>query len=122
MPVHCGIEFTLVVSGRKQDQIFLVNIQFQVNCFRKICKRSAVKRREPALCIEIGSALQKIHAQERVHGVLSPFCIVLAVEGARILEAAPSPEDHAPYRARDQLCGEEPEVRSGVFGLRRTSI
>ena len=65
--------------------------------------------------IEIGSALHKIHARGLVHGALSPFCIVLAAGGVRILEGALSPEDHAAYRAPEQLRGEEPDVRSDVF-------
>ena len=65
--------------------------------------------------IEIGSALHRIHARGHVHGALSPFCIVLAAGGARILEGTPSPEDRAAYRAPEQLRGEEPDVRSDVF-------
>jgi len=59
--------------------------------------------------------LHKIHARGLVHGALSPFCIVLAAGGVRILEGALSPEDHAAYRAPEQLRGEEPDVRSDVF-------
>jgi serine/threonine protein kinase len=65
--------------------------------------------------IEIGSALHKIHARGLVHGALSPFCIALAEDGARILESTPSPEDHAAYRAPEQLRGEGPDMRSDVF-------
>ena len=65
--------------------------------------------------IEIGAALHKIHARGLVHGALSPFCIALAADGARILEGTPSPEDRAAYRAPEQLRGEEPDVRSDVF-------
>jgi hypothetical protein len=65
--------------------------------------------------IEIGSALHKIHSRGLVHGALSPFCIVLAAGGARILEGTSSAEDHAAYRAPEQLRGEEPDVRSDVF-------
>ena len=65
--------------------------------------------------IEIGAALQHIHSRGLVHGGLSPFCIALAAGGARILEATPSPEDRAAYRAPEQIRGEEPDVRSDVF-------
>jgi eukaryotic-like serine/threonine-protein kinase len=67
--------------------------------------------------IEIGSALHKIHSRGLVHGALSPFCIVLAAGGARILEGTSSAEDHAAYRAPEQLRGEEPDVRSDVFAF-----
>ena len=50
-----------------------------------------------------------------MHGALSPYCIALAAGGARILEATPSPEDRAAYRAPEQVRGEEPDVRSDVF-------
>jgi eukaryotic-like serine/threonine-protein kinase len=65
--------------------------------------------------IEIGTALHKVHSRGLVHGALSPFCIALAAGGARILEGTPSPEDHAAYRAPEQIRGEEPDVRSDVF-------
>ena len=62
--------------------------------------------------IEIGSALHKIHARGLVHGALSPFCIVLAAGGARILEGTPSPEDHRglsrpeQYAAKSRTCSD----------------
>ncbi len=65
--------------------------------------------------IEIGAALHKIHSQGLPHGALSPCCIALAPGGARILEGTQSPEDHAAYRAPEQLRGEEPDARSDVF-------
>jgi hypothetical protein len=43
------------------------------------------------------------------------LCIALAAGGARILQATPSPEDRAAYRAPEQIRGEEPDVRSDVF-------
>ncbi len=65
--------------------------------------------------IEIGAALHKIHSRGVAHGALSPDCIALAAGGARILEDTQSPEDHAPYRAPEQLRGQEPDARSDVF-------
>ncbi len=65
--------------------------------------------------IDIGAALQSIHSRPLVHGALSPFCIVLAGDEVRILEATPSPEDCAAYRAPEQVRGEEPDQRSDVF-------
>ena len=65
--------------------------------------------------IEIGAALHKIHLRGLVHGALSPDCIALAAGGARILQGTQSPEDHAAYRAPEQLRGEEPDARSDVF-------
>ena len=65
--------------------------------------------------IEIGAALHKVHSRGLVHGALSPLCIALAAGGARILQATPSPEDGAAYRAPEQISGEEPDVRSDVF-------
>ena len=67
--------------------------------------------------IEIGSALHKIHSRGLVHGALSPFCIALAAGGARILQATPSPEDRAAYRAPEQFRGEQPDVRSDIFAF-----
>ena len=65
--------------------------------------------------IEIGAALQKVHSRGLVHGALSPLCIALAAGGARILQATPSPEDCAAFRAPEQIRGEEPDVRCDVF-------
>jgi eukaryotic-like serine/threonine-protein kinase len=65
--------------------------------------------------IEIGAALHKIHSRGLAHGALSPDCIALADGGARILEGTQSPEEHAAYRAPEQLRGEEPDARSDVF-------
>ncbi len=65
--------------------------------------------------IEIGAALHKIHSRGLAHGALSPYCIALATGGARILEGTQSPEEHAAYRAPEQLRGEEPDARSDVF-------
>ncbi|MEO8371337.1 MAG: protein kinase [Candidatus Solibacter sp.] len=65
--------------------------------------------------IEIGSALQKIHSKGQVHGGLTPLCIALTDKGARILQPVPSPVDRAPYRAPEQLRGEEADVRCDVF-------
>jgi Tol biopolymer transport system component len=65
--------------------------------------------------IEIGAALHKIHSTGLAHGALSPDRIALAAGGARILEGTQSSEDHAPYRAPEQLRGEEPDARSDVF-------
>ena len=65
--------------------------------------------------IEIGAALHKIHSRGLVHGALSPLCIALGGGGARILEATASPEDHAAYRAPEQVRGEEPDALSDVF-------
>jgi eukaryotic-like serine/threonine-protein kinase len=67
------------------------------------------------IAIEIGAALHKIHSRGLVHGALSAGCIVLGAGGARILHGSPSPEDRAPYRAPEQIRGEEPDVRSDVF-------
>lgn len=65
--------------------------------------------------MEIGAALHKIHSRGLAHGALSPSCIALTGGGARILEGTQSPEDHAAYRAPEQLRGEEPDARSDVF-------
>ena len=67
------------------------------------------------LAIELGVSLQKVHTNGKVHGQLSPFCILLIEGGIRILKHAASPEDSAAYRAPEQLRGEDPDVRSDVF-------
>jgi len=65
--------------------------------------------------IEIGSALQKIHSRGQVHGGLTPLCIAVTDNGARILQSVPSPLVSAPYRAPEMLRGEEADVRCDVF-------
>ncbi len=67
------------------------------------------------LAIEIGVALQKVHASGQVHSQLSPFCIAIIKKGARILKPTASPQDSAPYRSPEQVRGERPDVRSDVF-------
>jgi serine/threonine protein kinase len=67
--------------------------------------------------IEIGAALQKVHSRGLLHGALSPSCIALSAGGARILEAAPAPDERAPYRAPELLCGDPPDVCSDVFAF-----
>ena len=65
--------------------------------------------------IEIGAALHNVHTVGRVHTQLSPSCIALAQSGARILTPTASPQETAPYRAPEQLRGDEPDERSDVF-------
>jgi Tol biopolymer transport system component len=63
----------------------------------------------------VGAALHKVHARGLVHGALSPHAIVLGSRGAYILQPSASFADRAPYRAPEQIRGEEPDVRSDVF-------
>jgi Tol biopolymer transport system component len=65
--------------------------------------------------IEIGVALHRIHSRGLVHGSLSPFCVARTADGTKILEPTAAPEDHAAYRAPEQIRGEEPDVRSDIF-------
>src|SRR5438309_5589561 len=65
--------------------------------------------------IEIGSALQKIHSRGLAHGALTPMCIALTDEGARILQPSASPLDRVAYRAPEQLRGQEPDLLGDVF-------
>jgi Tol biopolymer transport system component len=67
------------------------------------------------LAIEIGVALQKVHTSGKVHSQLSPFCIALTQNGARILKPTASPEDSAPYRSPEQMRGGPSDMRSDVF-------
>ena len=65
--------------------------------------------------IELGSALHKIHSRGLVHGALCPLSVALGAGGVRILQATPSPEDRAAYRAPEQVRGEAPDALSDVF-------
>ncbi|MEO8596364.1 MAG: protein kinase [Candidatus Solibacter sp.] len=67
------------------------------------------------LGIELGAALQKIHSRGLIHGGLTPLSIALTEAGVRILQPGPSPVDRAPYRAPEQLRGEESDVLGDVF-------
>jgi serine/threonine protein kinase len=75
-------------------------------------------RPEEALryAIEIGAALNRAHLRGLVHGGLSPFSVVIASTGARVLQPLAEFDDRAaPYRSPEQVRGEPPDWRSDVF-------
>ena len=66
--------------------------------------------------IEIGTILNRAHADGLVHGHLSPYTIAIASGGARILEPPATPDGRsAPYCSPEQVRGEEPDLRSDIF-------
>jgi Tol biopolymer transport system component len=66
--------------------------------------------------IEIGAALNRAHLRGMVHGGLSPYSVLLANTGARVLQPLPEYDERAaPYRSPEQVRGEAPDWRSDVF-------
>ena len=66
--------------------------------------------------IEIGAALNRAHLRGLVHSGLSPFSVVIASTGARVLQPLAEFDDRAaPYRSPEQVRGEPPDWRSDVF-------
>ena len=68
--------------------------------------------------VEIGAALNKAHARGMVHGCLAPCHICLTANGAVVLAPPLHPgADTAPYRAPEQVRGDQPDSRSDVFAF-----
>jgi Tol biopolymer transport system component len=68
--------------------------------------------------IEIGTALNKAHSRGMVHGCLSPYSVVLTANGAVVLAPPVHPgPSAAPYRAPEQIRGEQTDTRTDVFAF-----
>ena len=66
--------------------------------------------------VEIGAALNRLHSRGMVHGGLSPYSVLIASTGARVLPPLQEYDDRAaPYRSPEQVRGEAPDWRSDVF-------
>jgi Tol biopolymer transport system component len=66
--------------------------------------------------IEIGAELNQAHSLGMAHGGLSPFSVVIASTGARVLPPLREYDERAaPYRSPEQVRGEAPDWRSDVF-------